>query len=74
MLREIAVSAISTPKYIYGMIYIIFDHRVGIFSSFINAMLLTPLLPHGAAEVSFQSAPPTKGLFCRTLYDSGKIC
>ena len=32
------------------------------------------LLPHCAAEVSFQPAQPTKRSFCRTWYDSGKLC
>ena len=31
MLEEVAVSAISTAKDIYGRIYIIVDYRVGIF-------------------------------------------
>ena len=43
-------------KAIYGTIYIIINYRVGIFPLLISAMLL----PHGAAEVSFQPAQPTK--------------
>ena len=66
-LKGIAVSAISMAKYIYGTIYIIVDYRVGIFPFSVNKCDVTDtLLPHGAAEVSFQSVQPTKGWFCRT--------
>ena len=60
-LKEIAVSAISTAKDIYGTIYIIVDYRVGIFPFNVNKCdVADTLLPHSAAEVSFQPARPTK--------------
>ena len=31
-------------------------------------------LPHSVAEISFQPAQPTKWLFFRTWYHSGKLC
>jgi len=50
-LKEIAVSAISTTKYIYDMIYIIVDNRVGKFPFSINKCDVTDkLLPHGTVE------------------------
>ena len=59
--KEIAVSAISTTKDIFGTIYIIVDYRVGMFPFSVNKYDVTDtLLPHGAAEVSFQPAEPTK--------------
>ena len=62
MLKEIAVSAMSTAKYTYGTIYIIVDYRVGIFPFSVKKCNVTDtLLPHGAAEVlGFQSAQRTK--------------
>ena len=57
----IAVSAISTAKDIYGTIHIIVAYSVGIFPFNDNKCDVTDtLLPHGAAEVSFQPAQPTK--------------
>ena len=57
-LKEVAVSAISTAKYIYDRIYIIADYRVGIFPFTVNKCDITDtLLPCGAAEVAAQ---PTK--------------
>ena len=59
--KEIAASAISTAKDIYGTIYIIVDYRVGIFPFNVSKRDVTDtLLPHGAAEISFESAQPTK--------------
>ena len=53
----------------------LFTNRVGIFPFSVDKCDVTDmLLPHGAAEVSFQSVQPTKWWFCRTLYDSGKFC
>ena len=50
MLKEIAVSAISTAKHIYGKIYIIVDYRIRIFPFNVNKCDVTDtLLPHGAA-------------------------
>ena len=61
MLKEIAVSTILTAKDIYGTIYIIVEYRVGIFPFNVNKSDFTNmLLPHGAVEVSFQPAQPTK--------------
>ena len=55
------MSSISTAKDIYGTIYITVDYRVGIFPFNVNKFDVTDmLLPHGAAEVSFQTAQPTK--------------
>ena len=49
-LKEIAVSAISTAKDIYGTIYIIVEYKVGIFPFNDNKCDVTDmLLPHGAA-------------------------
>ena len=60
-LKEIAVTAISTAKDIYGAIYIIVDYRVGIFPFNVNKCDVTDtLLPHGVAEVSCQPPQPTK--------------
>ena len=54
-LKEIVVSAISTAKGIYGTIYIIVEYRVDIVPFHVNKCNVTDtLLPHGAAEVSFQ--------------------
>ena len=54
-LKEVAVSAISTAKYIYDSINIIVDYRVGIFPFTVNECHVTDtLLPHGAAEVAAQ--------------------
>ena len=61
-LKEIAISATSTDECIYDTIYIIVDYRVGIFP----VTVTDTLLPHGAAEASFQSTQPTKWSFCRT--------
>ena len=61
MLKEIAVSAILTAKDICGTIFVIVDYRVGIFPFNLNKCDITDtLLPHGAAEVRFQPAQPTK--------------
>ena len=61
MLKEIAVSAISKAKDIYGTIHINVDDRVGIFPFNVNKCNVTDTwLPHGAAEVSFQPAEATK--------------
>ena len=68
------LSAISTAKYIYDTIYIIVDHRVGIFPFSVNKCDVTVLLPYTAAAVTFQSVQPTKWSFCRSWYDSGKLC
>ena len=58
-LKEIAVSAISTAKDIYDTIYIIVDYRVGIFPFNVNKCDVTDsLLPHGAAELSFNLPNP----------------
>ena len=60
MLKEIAVSAISMAKDINGTIYIIIDYRVRIFPFNLSKCdIIDTLLPHGAAEVSFQPAQPT---------------
>ena len=61
MLIEIAVSAISTTKDIYGTIYIIVDYRVDIFPLLISATLLTRCCPGGKF-----STCATKSLLCRT--------
>ena len=45
MLKEIAVSAISMAKDIYGAIYMILDYRVGIFPLLVSALLLTLYWP-----------------------------
>ena len=46
-------------KDIYGMIYIIVDYRVGIFPFNVDKCDVTDmLLPHGAAEVSFNLRNP----------------
>ena len=51
MLKQIAVSAISTAKDIYDTIYIIFDYQVGIFPFNFNKCDVTnTLLPHDAAD------------------------
>ena len=48
-------------KDIYGTNYITVDYRVGIFPFIVNKCDITDtLLPHGAAEVSFEPAQPTK--------------
>ena len=60
MLKEIVVSAVSTDKYIDDTIYIIVDHVVGIFPFSVKCNVTDMLLTHRAAEVSFQSAQPTK--------------
>ena len=62
MSNEIALSAISMAKYIYCMISIIVDHKVGIvYFSVCTCYVTDTLLPYGAAEVlSFQSVQPTK--------------
>ena len=60
VLKQIAVSAISTAKDIYDTIYIIVDYQVGIFPFNFNKCDVTDtLLPHGAAEVIFQPAQPS---------------
>ena len=60
-LKEIAISATSTAECIYDTIYIIVDYRVGIFPFGVKKCDVTDtLLPHGAAEASFQSTQPTK--------------
>ena len=54
-LKEIAVSAISTVKDIYGTIYIIVEYKVGIFPFNVNKCDVTDiLLPHGAASCILQ--------------------
>ena len=64
MLKEIPVSTISTAKDMYGTIHIIVDYRVGIFPFNVSKCDVTNmLLPHGAAEVSFQPTQPTKWSF-----------
>ena len=66
MLKEIhvAVSAISTLKDVYGTIilHIMVDYRDGIFPFNVKKcdVYTDTLLPHGAAEVSFQHAQPSK--------------
>ena len=53
-------SAISTTIYIYDTISVIVDYRVGIFPFGVKKCNVTDtLLPHGAEEVSFQSAQLT---------------
>ena len=63
MLKEIAVSAISTAKDINDTIHVIVDYRVMAYtlSMLISAMNITDtLLPHGVAQVRFQSAQRTE--------------
>ena len=56
-LEERAVSSISTAEDINDVVHVIADNRVGICSFNVNkSNVADTLLPHGAAEVSFQSA------------------
>lgn len=60
-LKEIAVSAILKAEDISDTIHVIVDYRVGICPFSINKCGVTDtLLPHSAAEVSFQSAQRTE--------------
>ena len=60
--NEIAVSSISTAEDINDTIHVIVDYRVGICPFSVNKCNAADmlLLPHGAAEVSFQSAQRTE--------------
>ena len=49
-LKEMAVSAISTAEDVNDTVHVIVDYRVD------KCDVTDTLLPHGAAEVSFQSA------------------
>ena len=56
-LKEIAVSSISTAGDINDAVHVMADNRVGICPFNVNkSNVADTLLPHGAAEVSFQSA------------------
>ena len=60
-LEEIAVSSISTAEDINDMIRVIVEYRVGMCPFNVNKCnVADTLLPHGAAEVSFQSAQRTE--------------
>ena len=60
-LKEIAVSSISTAEDVNDTIHVIVDYRVGICPFNVNKCdVADTLLPHGAAEVSFQSAQRTE--------------
>ena len=70
MLKEIAVSAISTAKDINDTIHVIVDYRVDICPFNVNKCDVTDtLLPHGAAdaEVSFQSVQCTELVLQNTM-------
>ena len=59
--NEIAVSSISTAEDINDTIQVIVDYRVGICPFSVNKCnAADTLLPHGSAEVSFQSAQRTE--------------
>ena len=56
-----AVSSISTAEDINDAVHVIVDNRVGICPFNVNKTnVADTLLPHGAAEVSFQSAQRTE--------------
>ena len=57
--KKIAVSPKSIAKDIFGTIHIIVDCRVGMFP-FNKCDVTNTLLLHGAAEVTFQPAQPSK--------------
>ena len=60
-LKEIAVSSISRAEDINDTIHVIVDYRVRICPFNVNKCnVADTLLPHGAAEVSFQSAQRTE--------------
>ena len=68
MLKEIAVSAISTAKDINDTIHAIVDYRINICPFNVNKCDVTDtLLPHGAAEVSFQSVQCTELVLQNTM-------
>ena len=59
--KKLAVSSISTAEDFNNTIHVIVDYRVGICPFNVNKCnVADTLLPHGAAEVSFQSAQRTE--------------
>ena len=60
-LKRIAVSSISTAEDINDTIHVIVDYRVGVCPFNVSkCKVAATFLPHGAAEVSFQSAQRTE--------------